>query len=262
MNPPLHFQAVGRGEPLVVLHGLFGSLENWAGISRRLGEHFEVFALDLRNHGRSPHLPDMDYPSMAGDVLDWMGGRNLARVSLLGHSMGGKTAMQLALQHPEAVRKLVVVDIAPRAYAPRHREILDALLTLDVSAYQNRLQMEEALAPAIPDRATRQFLLKNVGRDGHGAFFWKMNLPAIARSYDQLNQGLMEDHIFDGPALFVLGGQSDYVQPEDKPRIQRLFPRATFRTLATAGHWVHSEAPHVFVEAVLEFLASPESTGG
>jgi esterase len=250
----LHFQSYGRGEPLIVLHGLFGSLENWHSINQRLGEDFQVWALDQRNHGRSPHSAEMNYTVMAEDVKGFMEAQALERAGVMGHSMGGKTAMELALRHPAKVVKLVVVDIAPRTYAPRHEQIFAALLSLNLGSFQTRRQMEEALAPTIPNLATRQFLLKNVARDAGGAFRWKNGLREIHQNYDRLGEALQSTRPFEQPALFIRGGESDYLQEEDMGLIRRAFPRAQLATVPGAGHLVHTEKPDAFVRTVRSFL--------
>jgi esterase len=251
----LHFQTCGHGAPLLILHGLFGSLQNWQTISRRLSEHFQVFALDQRNHGASPHSPEMDYRVMAEDVLEFLESQRLERANLLGHSMGGKTAMMFSLLYPQRVDKLICADIAPRAYPPHHNQILEALIALDLHSFRNRGDVEAALAPAIPVRAVRQFLLKNLAHNPSGGFSWKLNLRAIQENYSWLNDALPGDRPSDRPALFLRGQASDYILDTDWPLIQRLFPRAELVTIPAAGHWLHADAPEPFLEAVRNFLA-------
>ena len=176
----LHFKQLGHGEPLVLLHGLFGQSDNWFGVAPKLAEKFRVFALDLRNHGHSPHHPEMDYPLMAADVEKIFASQKIENAHVIGHSMGGKVAMQFALDFPARVKKLVVVDMAPRAYQRVHDKIFAALLALDLATFQTRQQIEDALAPEISSLNLRRFLLKNLGRDEHGKFFWKMNLRGVA----------------------------------------------------------------------------------
>ncbi|MEI8289191.1 MAG: alpha/beta fold hydrolase [Verrucomicrobiota bacterium] len=253
----LHFQQLGRGEPLVLLHGLFGSGDNWFGVAPGLAEKFHVFAPDLRNHGRSPHHPAMDYPLMAADVDKFFAGQQMGRACVIGHSMGGKVAMQFALDFPARVQKLVVVDMAPRAYAPAHEEILAALLALDLSRFQTRSQLEAALAPEIPSLSLRRFLLKNLGRDDQGRFVWKLNLRGVADNYFRLGEVLSPRPPFARPALFLRGGKSGYLNVTDGVEIQKLFPAAQIETIPTAGHWVHADAPQEFVRRVLEFLQMP-----
>jgi esterase len=257
----LYFEVQGKGEPLVVLHGLFGSGENWVSIGRALADAFRVYLVDLRNHGRSPHIANMSYPEMAEDLFEFAEEQKLSRFSLLGHSMGGKTAMQFALQHSERVRRLVVVDIAPRQYAPRHLEILTALTSLELNSFQTRTEIEEALAPRIPELAVRRFLLKNLKRDPGGKFRWQMNLAALSKDYARLNQDLNLAETFEQPALFLLGGQSDYVGDADWPLIHRFFPRAEIQSIPEAGHWVHAEAQTHFIRIVREFLLRNGAAG-
>ncbi|HYG35839.1 MAG TPA: alpha/beta fold hydrolase [Clostridia bacterium] len=250
----LHFQTYGQGKPLLILHGLLGSLENWQTAGLKLSTHFQVFAVDQRNHGRSPHTEEMNYSVMAEDLAHLMQAQGLNSAVVLGHSMGGKTAMQFALSYPQRVEKLVVVDIAPRAYAPRHEQIFQALSSLDLSRFQTRKQIEEALAPGIPDLATRQFLLKNLTRDSAGVFVWKNGLQEIHRAYPQLNLPVTSNSVFTKPVLCVRGEESDYVVEEDLGQIRALFPNAQLLTIPAAGHWVHAEKPEAFVQGVLAFL--------
>ncbi len=250
----LHFKESGQGPAVVLLHGLFGSSDNWHPVAARLAEAYHVFALDHRNHGQSPHSAEMDYPVMAADVDRFFAARGLARARILGHSMGGKTAMQLALHFPQRVEKLVVADMAPRAYAPAHDHIFAALLALDLPSFQTRAQLEEALAPEIPNPVLRRFLLKNLGRSPAGGFGWKINLRDLALNYWRLREPVAGTAPFAGPVLFLRGGKSKYVQPADEPLIRAWFPAAKIQTLPEAGHWVHADQPEEFLRLVLEFL--------
>lgn len=241
------------GEPLIVLHGLFGSRENLHSICLRLQTEFRVYALDQRNHGESPHTVQMDYQSMAEDIREFILTEGLERAHLLGHSMGAKTAMQLALSYPTQVQSLISVDMAPRAYGPRHDKILEGLVALDLGSLQNRQQMEKELEPWVRDLATRRFLLKNARRSATG-FYWGMGLKEIAQNYARLSEAV-KGAPFDGPALFVRGVQSDYLSEEDLPSIRKLFRKATMRAVPAAGHLLHVENPEVFLQEVLGFLA-------
>ena len=250
----LHFKQLGHGEPLVLLHGLFGQSDNWFGVAPKLAEKFHVFAPDLRNHGHSPHHPEMDYPLMAADVEKFFDAQKIESAHVIGHSMGGKVAMQLALDFPARVKKLVVVDMAPRAYARTHDKIFAALLALDLNAFQTRQQIEDALAPEIPSLNLRRFLLKNLGRDDHGKFVWKMNLRGVAENSVHLGKVLSGGKMFGNPALFIRGGKSDYIGAKDETEILKLFPSAEIQAIATANHWVHADAPEEFVRLVRDFL--------
>jgi len=254
LSMQLHFQECGQGPAVILLHGLFGSSDNWHPIAVRLAERFHVFALDHRNHGQSPHSAEMDYPVMAADVDRFFTARGLERARVIGHSMGGKTAMQLALHFPQRIHKLVVADMAPRAYAAAHDHIFTALLALDLPAFQTRAQLEAALAPDLPNPVLRRFLLKNLGRDAAGGFRWKINLRDIAENYWRLREPVAGPAPFAGPALFLRGGKSKYVQPEDEPLIREWFPAATIQTIPAAGHWVHADQPGEFLKLVLDFL--------
>lgn len=245
----------GKGPPLVMLHGLFGSARNWASIAKRLAERRRVFALDMRNHGASPWADDMDYGAMAEDVCAFLDAAGLDRTALLGHSMGGKAAMLAALRHPGRIERLVVVDVAPAAYRPVLGAYVEAMQAVDLAGCTRRAEVDAQLRPAVPDPAVRQFLLQNlVAEDGR--LRWRLNLDAIGRAMPAIS-GFPEppDRSYDGPALFVAGGRSDYVRPEHEATIRRLFPRATVARVEDAGHWVHAEQPDAFLRTVEPFLA-------
>lgn len=253
----LHFRTLGEGPPLILLHGLLGSLDNWLPPGRMFAARFKVFALDQRNHGMSPHSAEFGYGLMARDLHGFMHTHGLASAHLLGHSMGGKTAMQFALLHPEQVVKLVVVDMSPRAYPPTHEETLEFLQALDLKAFSRREQIEVALVASVPDARLRGFFLKNVRREATGEFRWKVNLPAIRKNYGPLCAALDAERPFLKPALFIRGGKSPYLSERDLALIRRLFPQAQMRAIPGAGHWVHADAPHEFARIVLEFLTAP-----
>jgi len=250
----LHFQELGGGPPLVVLHGMFGAADNWRPVAARLANRFHVFAVDQRNHGQSSHDPAMSYALMAADLNEFMAAHGLARAHVMGHSMGGKTAMQFALNFPERMEKLIVADMAPRLYAREYDPVMAALCALDLPGLATRQQAEDALAPAIPNLVLRRFLLKNLGRDAQGGLVWKINLAGIADNYGNLVQPLSAPAPFAGPTLFLRGGESNYVRPEDEPRIRELFPAAEISMLAGAGHWLHAEQPDEFARRVAAFL--------
>lgn len=250
----LHFHTVGAGAPVLILHGLLGSLDNWIPLAEKLAAQFQVLALDLRNHGRSPHAPEFDYDTLAADVVAFLEEHNLRGASVIGHSMGGKVAMRLAQLHPELVARLVVVDMAPREYPPRYARILTAMAQLDPAQYAQRSEVEAALAPEVPDHTIRQFLLKNLRRDDAGKLRWKPNVAALRFHYDHIRGALPDHPVFRGPTLFLRGGQSDYVREPDWPQVQRIFPAAQLVTIASAGHWVHAEAPAEFLQVTQQFL--------
>jgi esterase len=251
----LNFQVQGEGFPLIILHGFLGSSDNWRVASKRLGERYKVYSIDLRNHGCSPHSDIMNYAVMSQDVCDFMDDRGFSSSFVLGHSMGGKVAMQFATEFPNRVEKLIVVDIAPKAYPASHRPILSALSTLELKAYKSFGEVDGALAAAIPEASLRQFLLKNLTRDKDGGLSWKIDLEAIARNYDNLAAAIAPRQSFNRPACFIRGGQSNYIRDDDISLIQKTFPRAEIKTIPNAGHWVHADAPEEFLEIVTDFLS-------
>lgn len=250
----LHFKRTGNGPALILLHGLLGSLDNLAPFAERASAHFTAYSVDQRNHGLSPHADEMSYESMAQDLAGLLDRHDLPTASVLGHSMGGKTAMQFALAHPERVTKLVVADTSPREHPPSQARVLEAMLALDPASLVTRTEAERELTKAIPDATTRRFLLKNLANDGAGGLRWKCNLRSLHENYPQLRAALRTARPHSKPALFIAGGNSDYLGEADMPLIKELFPRAELKTIARAGHWVHADAPVEFAEIVLEFL--------
>jgi pimeloyl-ACP methyl ester carboxylesterase len=253
----LHFKSYGSEstQVLIILHGLFGSSDNWHSFGLRFGAQFHTFILDARNHGRSPHSESFNYQVMAEDVIEFMVQQNISSAALLGHSMGGKTAALTALLHPELVDKLIVVDIAPRSYKAHHDQVFDALTSIDLNEFEYRKDIDEALTLKIPEVSVRQFLMKNLARDGTGSFRWKMNLDVIENNYAQINEELPRDKQFMKPTLFIRGGNSDYIQMDDLPLITQLFPTSEIITVKDAGHWIQVDAPDEFSGVVLDFLS-------
>ena len=249
----LYTKIVGNGPPLVILHGLFGSWENWGSQIRQLADHFTVYAMDARNHGKSPHSDMMNYNLMADDVTFTMNQMGIRSAAMVGHSMGGKTAMQLALKDPERISKLMVVDIAPKTYKPGHNEIFEALCRLDLSQIQHRSEADKQVAELIPDLAVRAFVLKNLTRDGD-SFSWKMNLAVIKQNYNAIIGDLQDASPFDKSTLFVKGANSDYIESDSRERIATLFPKAKAKIIDGAGHWPHAEKPAVFYKIARDFL--------
>jgi pimeloyl-ACP methyl ester carboxylesterase len=252
----LHFTELGAGAPLIVLHGLLGSHQNLLPACRAFAKHFQVFALDQRNHGHSPHHDVMHYEAMADDVTRFMDQHGLATACVLGHSMGGKTAMQLALHHAERVEKLVVVDMSPRVAGPRFARLLQALRELEPARLQSRQEADTRLAATVTDETVRQFLLKNLVPNDSGGYRWRIHLKGIAGNYDRLREAMESAIPFTGPTLFLRGGNSDYIGDDDVTEIHRLFPSAEIAAIPGAGHWVHVDAPGLFAEAALKFLSS------
>ena len=250
----LAFEEFGdsNNTPLIILHGFFASSRNWRLVAQRLAARFHVYAPDMRNHGASPHHPLMDYLSMTDDVLRFMDERGLETACLLGHSMGGKIAMCLALTNPHRVAKLIVADIAPVSYTHSFDNTVSALKALPLAELSNRKQAEALLAPNIPELSYRQFLLQNLILK-HGKYCWRIDLDIFQRMAPNIADFPNADHLspFTGKALFIAGGDSDFVKPE---AINSLFPDAALTTIAGAGHWLHVQQPDVFITLVENFL--------
>jgi esterase len=254
MTVELAFEEFGSAQlpPLIILHGFFASSRNWRSVAQQLADKFHVYALDMRNHGASPHNPVMDYDVMAKDVLQFMDARHITAVSLLGHSMGGKVAMWLALNHPGRVSQLIVVDIAPISYQHNFDRIIGALTTLPLAKITNRKQAEILLAGSIPELSYRQFLLQNlVLQDGHYA--WRVDLGIFAQTAPNIAAfpDVAQLLPFTGRTLFIAGADSDFVSEKD---IKLLFQKAIFTKIAQAGHWVHVQQPVVFIKVIDVFL--------
>lgn len=256
----LHYRFYGptpgpsTGAPLIILHGLFGSLNNWHSHARVFGERLPVFTVDQRNHGASPHDPDAGYPAMAADLLEFFDEHHIATGIVMGHSMGGKTAMQFAADHPERVESLIIVDMTERAYAPVHDEIFAALERVDPGMYATRDDVDRALATTILKEPVRQFLTANITRDDAGRMRWRMNVPALKACYEDLAGRVAIPPSFSKPLLFIRGGRSQFVTPEDEQAIMKDHPHARIVTVPDAGHWVHADSPEVFRRIVLEVL--------
>jgi esterase len=253
----LYSRIEGSGFPLIILHGLLGSSDNWRTISKRLSPSYKIYSVDLRNHGQSPHSEIMTYPAMADDVRELLEIEKTPDCHLVGHSLGGKVAMQFAISHPDRVSKLAIVDIAPKGYPPSQRPMLAALEKLELKNFGNFGEIDAALAPAIPEVSVRQFLMKNIARARSGGFQWRIDLASIAKSYEQLTKPIIAAGPYDKPALFVRGGRSDYIAETDLPSIRATFTRAELVTIATAGHWVHAEASDEFLQSLTAFLSKP-----
>lgn len=250
----LAYRETGEGKPLIILHGLFGSSDNWLSIAKMLGNEYKVYLLDLRNHGSSPHSDDFSYDAMSADLLEFIKEHSIEDPLIMGHSMGGKTAMKFALSNPEVLSKLIIVDIAPRYYPVHHDVILEGLQAIDIENLKSRREADETLAGYVKEQGVRQFLLKNLTRNDEGGYEWKMNLPVISEKIENVGEGIKEDSSFEKPALFINGATSGYLQEKDEELIYRLFPEATIQTIQGAGHWVHAEKPEEFTNMVRAFI--------
>ena len=248
-------QATTGQPPVVLLHGLFGSYENLGVVERSLSEQFQVINIDVRNHGRSDHSDDMNYTLMADDLAQTLDSLNVSSAAVLGHSMGGKLAMAFALAQPQRVSKLILADIAPVAYPARHNAIFAGLNAVDLSAISSRNEADVKLAAYIDEPGVRQFLLKSLLKHDD-KFSWRFNLAALQKNYQQLIGEPQVKGSYNGPTLFIKGGDSDYILPEHKARIMQLFPQAQAKVIQGTGHWLHAEKPAVFTKLVKDFLLS------
>ena len=249
----LHYQISGAGQPLLIIHGLFGSSDNWKMLAKKLSESAQVITVDLRNHGRSPHSTDQNYQLMADDIAELINSLGIKSVDLIGHSIGGKVAMAFSHYYPDYCRKLVIVDIAPKHYQQEHTLIFNALLALDLSAFSKRSEVEQVLGNAIPDKAIRQFLLMNLDITGD-MLKWRINLPALFENYPQLLQAVCEEQRISIPSCFIKGERSSYIVDEDATLISSIYSNVEIHTIEQAGHWVHAEQPQAFLTKVHEFL--------
>ncbi|MCX7769154.1 MAG: alpha/beta fold hydrolase [Flavobacteriales bacterium] len=252
----LFSQERGQGFPVLILHGLFGLSDNWMSVANQLAERHRVVLADLRNHGRSPHEEDMGLDVMAADVLELMDDLFLEKPVLLGHSLGGKVAMNLALKFPQRVHALIVVDIGPGAYSPRHLEIIKALEAVPLDRISRRQEADNVLSSYGLPEPIRQFLLKSLARDSSGKFQWRFNLQSIKSNLPRLSEAAPEHLTYQGPTLFVKGERSDYLTDADGALIASLFPRASLAVIPGAGHWVHADNPGAFLQVVSRFLLS------
>jgi len=246
-------QPQGTAPAVILLHGLFGSLSNLAGIAKALSDSFCVYQLDLRNHGASPHDDSMTYPDMANDIVEFMNDHGIEHAHILSHSMGGKVAMQLALNYPQRINKLIIADIAPVTYPRQHNPVLDGLQLLKQSTIESRKQADELLIPYVNEAPVRAFLLKNLVRTVSSNYNLRLNVSAIVSNYPSL-AAAPTGTPFTGPTLFLKGSESAYIQNKHKDDIQQLFPEAKIKVINGTGHWLHSEKPDTFNLLVKQFL--------
>lgn len=250
----LNFKKLGEGEPLIVLHGLFGSLDNWMSFGKKWSNQYQVYLVDQRNHGQSPHAAPFDYLSMANDLSELIESEGMEEVTLLGHSMGGKTAMEYAIQHPEKVKKLIVVDIAPVAYEVHHYAVLEALNAVDLNQISSRGEAAQILEKYLDEEGVRQFLLKNLYWKEKNQLSWRFNLSLIEEQIIPISEFDISEGKYGGPTLFIKGERSSYILPEHAGLIHEKFPEYQLEVIANAGHWVHAEAPLQFEQICAAFM--------
>jgi esterase len=259
----LAFNLFGNGRPLIILHGLYGSGDNWFTIGKALSSRFEVFLVDLRNHGLSPHDPAMSNSLMVSDLQEFISERKLENVCIIGHSMGGKVAMRFALQNPDKLAKLVIVDVAMRSYKDSnnlkgefrlHQKIIETLGNLNISGTRSRTDVDSQLAVALKEKPLRDFLLKNLKRKTNGEFYWSLNLETLKNNIPDILEGIdAGGRTFDRPVMLIVGKQSDYVTKEDYVQFRQVFPHIRIEEVE-AGHWLHAEQPERTIELLKEFL--------
>ncbi len=262
----LFYRKLGSGKPIMVLHGLYGSSDNWLSIGKSLSGYFEVYLVDLRNHGRSPHHDSHNYELIRDDIRGLMDDLGLEKAILAGHSMGGKAVMCFAQHNPDRVERLIIIDIAPKSYKDLYRkerlshyDILKAMKDVDFSSVSARRDVEHMLADVIRSPRIRSFLMKNLDRDEEGKYHWTLNLDVIIRELDNIMDGVNRNcfnpafPVTGIPALFIRGGKSPYILDEDMDFIEKIFPSAKLLTIKNAGHWLHAEQPGAFTEAVRKF---------
>ena len=252
----LFFRKLGQGKPLFILHGLFGLSDNWATVGKILSEHFEVYLIDLRNHGNSPHSSEWSYSAMANDILELINDQLPNHpITLLGHSLGGKVAMQFAAMYPEKLEKLIVVDMAPKNYASNSFDLIEKLLSVNLAEIKSRKEADEKLSLFIKDKSTLQLFQKNLYWNEEEKLAWKFNLKVIAENQNKIGKTFsLGERQITTPALFMRGEKSNYILNSDTAEIIKHFPNSEIKTIAGAGHWVHADKPNEFVEEVIRFI--------
>lgn len=253
----LNHKVLGEGFPVIILHGLFGMLDNWQSVAKKIAaEGFMVYLIDQRDHGKSPFTDRFDYPTLAQDLATFMEQNWIYKAHLMGHSMGGKTVMQFAFDHGNMVEKMVVVDICNKTYSGGHEEILDAIRKVDAAHRQDRQEIYDFLKDQLKNEGVVQFLLKNLQRKKEGGYEWKMNIALLEQSYQHILDKVSSPHpLFEGPGLFIKGEHSSYIQDGDLAPIKAEFPHSTVEIIKGAGHWVHADQPELLTQKVLQFLS-------
>jgi len=255
----LNFRTYGnQGPALVIVHGFLGMGDNWHLLAQQFAKDFTVYVMDMRNHGKSAHSDIFNLQIMVDDIIETLDHIGIGNIYIIGHSMGGKVAMQMALENPSRVTKLIVADIAPKAYPPGHDDVFRALHRIDLNTLQSRTEADNLMAQDLPDFSTRQFLLKNLTRDENGNFIWKMNLPVLEDYYSHIS-GEVVGSVYYNPTLFVRLSKSRYIKDTDLDLIETLFPNYILETIADAGHWLHADKPQEFYDVVRGFIFEEHS---
>ncbi|MEM9075606.1 MAG: alpha/beta fold hydrolase [Bacteroidota bacterium] len=253
----LHSRILGEGKPLLILHGFLGMSDNWKTLGNQFAENgFQAHLIDQRNHGKSFHSENFDYEILSQDVFNYMDSHQIGTADIIGHSMGGKTAMQLAISNPTQINHLLVADISPKYYPPHHQYIVDALTQLNFEEIKSRKEADEVLAQHLSDFGIRQFLLKNLYWVEQGKLGLRFNLDVLKNKMEEIGESILATSVFNGSTMFLRGDRSEYIQLNDYPEIKRHFPNAQIETVEKAGHWLHAENPKQFFEKALNFLNS------
>lgn len=249
----LFYKQLGEGKPIIIIHGLFGSSDNWLTISKRLSEHYKIYLPDIRNHGLSPHSDDHNYQLMVNDIVEFINEHKIDKPVIIGHSMGGKIAMKLAIDYPDLIDKIIIVDIAPKMYQHEHKDYIETLLSINLNNVKSRDEVEKRLIDKIPDRGVRLFLLKNLYRKDDMSFGWRINLESIYRNIREI-EGYTTDSTSNIKALFLQGELSKYIKDSDYSLIKSVFPNSEIIKIENAGHWLHAEKPTEVYDAMANFL--------
>jgi len=252
----LFFREMGQGPDLIILHGLFGSSDNWLSVAKVLANEYRVILPDARNHGQSPFSSEHNYTVMCEDVMELITFLNLQHPFIIGHSMGGKTLMKFLSLYPGIVAKAVIADISPRYYSKHHDPILNGLTSIPIQTLESRQLADQLLSAHIQDVGERQFLLKNLYRDENGQFRWRINLEVLAKEIENIGEGLTETIPIETPTLFLHGGASNYLTEKDLPLIASIFKNYRIQTIEGVGHWLHAEKPQEFIQDVITFFKS------
>lgn len=250
----LHYKHSGSGPVVIILHGLLGSLDNWQYLAKLLSTHYSVYCVDLRNHGKSPHTEEFTLSLMAGDVFQFIHQHKLEKPNIIGHSMGGKVALQMILENKIPLGKLFILDIAPKKYPRGHDAIFHALFALPLDSIKTRGEADLLMQELIPDFVTRQFVLKNLDRDKSGNFNWKANIDSIYRHYDEINREILFEEIINEKIIFIKGSLSNYILEDDEKKIRKFIPNAKFIVIEGAGHWIHADKPADLLSVIQSLL--------
>lgn len=255
MTPQLNYKILGQGSPIIILHGLFGMLDNWMNMAKRLeAEGYMVILVDQRDHGRSPHTDEFSYALLSEDLFHFMDENWIHNSILIGHSMGGKTSLQFVSEHESMISKLLVIDIGLKKYTGGHQDVFDALFAIDIKNVQNRDEVQSILMKKLNDLGTVLFLMKNLTRNKVGGFEWKMNLPLLYQKYQNILSNISFSHSCETETLFIRGDRSNYILDDDWSQITEILPNAQLKTITDAGHWVHVDQPDELFNTIIDFI--------